>query len=46
MDAIVLAVRHSLFLDLDPDEVVKAVGKPCAVVDCFTILDDAPSVIG
>lgn len=40
MDAIVLAVRHSVFMDLDPDEVVKAVGKPCAIVDCFTILDD------
>lgn len=40
MDAIVLAVRHSVFLDLDPDEVVNAVGKPCAIIDCFTILND------
>ncbi len=39
-DAIVLAVRHSVFMDLDPDEVVRSVGKPCAVIDCFTMLDD------
>ena len=41
VEAIVLAVRHSPYLDLDPDKVVKAVGKPCAIVDCFCILDDA-----
>ncbi len=40
VEAIVLAVRHEPYLDLDPDRVVKAVGKPCAVVDCFCILDD------
>jgi nucleotide sugar dehydrogenase len=39
-DAIVLAVRHEPYLGLDPDEVVRAVGKPCAVVDCFCMLDD------
>ena len=39
-DAIVFAVRHEQFLILDPDEVIKAVGKPCAIIDCFTILDD------
>jgi nucleotide sugar dehydrogenase len=39
-DAIVLAVRHEPYLALDPDKVVRAVGKPCAVVDCFCILDD------
>jgi UDP-N-acetyl-D-glucosamine dehydrogenase len=40
VDAIVLAVRHEAYLDLDPDKVVKAVGKPCAIIDCFSILDD------
>jgi nucleotide sugar dehydrogenase len=40
-DAVVLAVRHRPYLDLDPDAVVRAIGKPCAVVDCFCILDDA-----
>jgi nucleotide sugar dehydrogenase len=40
VEAIVLAVRHEPYLALDPDEVVRAVGKPCAVIDCFCILDD------
>ncbi len=39
--AIVLAVRHSPYLSLDPDEVFKAVGKPFALIDCFLLLDDA-----
>jgi UDP-N-acetyl-D-glucosamine dehydrogenase len=39
-DALVLAVRHSAYLKLDPDQVLKAVGKPCAIIDCFCILDD------
>jgi nucleotide sugar dehydrogenase len=38
--AIIFAVRHSDYLDLDPEMVVKAVGKPCAIIDCFCILDD------
>jgi UDP-N-acetyl-D-glucosamine dehydrogenase len=40
-DALILAVRHSAYLKLDPARVVKAVGKPCAIIDCFCILDDA-----
>jgi UDP-N-acetyl-D-glucosamine dehydrogenase len=40
-DAMVLAVRHKQYLDLDPDEVVKMAGNTIAVVDCFGILDDA-----
>ena len=38
--AIIFAVRHSDYLDLDPEKVVKSVGKPCAIIDCFCILDD------
>jgi len=41
VEAVVLAVRHEPYLDLDPEQVVKAVGKPCAIIDCFCILDDA-----
>ncbi len=41
VDVIVLGVRHAQYLELAPDKVVKAVGKPCAIVDCFCILDDA-----
>jgi UDP-N-acetyl-D-mannosaminuronate dehydrogenase len=40
-EALVLAVRHEPYLDLDPDQVMAWVGGPLAVVDCFGILDDA-----
>jgi UDP-N-acetyl-D-glucosamine dehydrogenase len=39
-DVVILAVRHKQFLNLDPDEVVRAVGGPLAVIDCFGILND------
>ena len=39
-DAVILAVRHKPYLDLDPKEVVRMAGGPLAVVDCFGILDD------
>ncbi|MDH4266479.1 MAG: nucleotide sugar dehydrogenase [Deltaproteobacteria bacterium] len=39
-DAVILGVRHKHYLNLDPDEVVKMVGGPIAVIDCFGILDD------
>ncbi len=39
-EAVVLAVRHGPYLDLDPDEVVAWAGGPIAVVDCFGILSD------
>ena len=38
--ALVLAVRHKLYLELDPDSVFRSVGGRFAVVDCFCILDD------
>ena len=40
-DAVIFAVRHKLYLELEPDEVVKMAGAPLAVIDCFGILDDA-----
>ncbi len=40
-EAVVFAVRHRAYLDLEPDEVVRMVGAPCAVLDCFGILSDA-----
>ena len=39
-DAVIFAVRHRHYLDLDPDEVVEMAGGPMAVIDCFGILDD------
>ncbi len=38
--AIVLAVRHSAYRNLDPERVFEAVGGPFAIIDCFCILDD------
>jgi nucleotide sugar dehydrogenase len=40
-DAVIFAVRHQPYLDLDPDEVVETAGGPLVVIDCFGILDDA-----
>jgi hypothetical protein len=40
VDAVVLAVRHEPYLKLKPEEVLRAVGAPFALVDCFCILDD------
>ncbi len=40
-DAVVFAVRHQPYLDLDPDELVETAGRPLAVIDCFGIVDDA-----
>ncbi len=40
-DAVVFAVRHAPYLDLDPEGVVARTGQPVAVIDCFGILDDA-----
>jgi len=39
-DAVIFAVRHQQYMDLDPDKVVNMVGNSCAVIDCFGILDD------
>jgi UDP-N-acetyl-D-glucosamine dehydrogenase len=39
-DAVVLAVRHKEYLELEPDDIVNMAGEPLAVVDCFGILDD------
>ncbi|TRZ72430.1 MAG: GDP-mannose dehydrogenase, partial [Bacteroidetes bacterium] len=40
VDALILAVPHSHYLNLDPDDIVKWAGGPIAVVDAFGILDD------
>lgn len=40
-EAVILAVPHEPYLNLDPDQIVKWAGAPLAVIDCFGILDDA-----
>jgi len=39
-EAVILAVPHKPYLELDPDQVVKWAGAPLAVIDCFGILSD------
>jgi nucleotide sugar dehydrogenase len=39
-DAVIFAVRHKPYLEMDPDELVRMTGGPAAVIDCFGILDD------
>ena len=38
--AIILAVPHTPYLELDPDKIVEWAGGPLAAIDCFGILDD------
>ena len=40
-DAVVFAVRHKEYLELNPDRVVDMIGGGAAIIDCFGILDDA-----
>ncbi|MBS3769254.1 MAG: UDP binding domain-containing protein [Bacteroidales bacterium] len=39
-EAVIFAVRHEAYLDLDPDEVVRTIGQPAAIIDSFGILSD------
>ena len=40
VDVMILAVPHSEYLDLDPDQIISWAGGPLAVIDCFGILKD------
>jgi len=40
VEALILAVPHSPYMDLDPEKIVEWAGGPIAVIDCFGILDD------
>ncbi|MFZ0281487.1 MAG: nucleotide sugar dehydrogenase [Bacteroidales bacterium] len=39
-EAVIFAVPHKAYLDLVPDDVVRAIGQPAAIIDCFGILSD------
>jgi nucleotide sugar dehydrogenase len=39
-EAVILAVPHKNYLKMDPDKVVKTIGRPAAIIDCFGILTD------
>jgi len=40
VDAVIFAVPHKPYLDLEPKDVVDWAGGPIAVIDCFGILSD------
>ena len=39
-EALILAVPHKQYLDIDPDDIVKWAGAPLAIIDCYGILTD------
>ena len=39
-EAVILAVPHKQYLDLNPDDMVKWAGGPIAIIDAFGILTD------
>ena len=41
VNALVLAVPHNDYLNLQPSKIVELSGGPLAIVDCFCILDDS-----
>ncbi len=40
VQAVILAVPHAPYKELDPEKIVEWAGGPLAVIDCFGILDD------
>lgn len=40
VEAMILAVPHSDYMNLDPDKIVEWAGNPIAIIDCFGILSD------
>ena len=38
--SVIFAVRHEAYLKLEPKDVVKLIGHPAAIIDCFGILND------
>ena len=40
-DAVIFAVRHHEYLNLDPERIVDMIGSQAAIIDCFGILNDA-----
>jgi nucleotide sugar dehydrogenase len=39
-EAVIFAVPHKAYINLDPHEVVRTIGHPAAIIDCFGILTD------
>jgi UDP-N-acetyl-D-glucosamine dehydrogenase len=39
-EAVIFAVPHKAYLNLEPEAIVKIIGHPAAIIDCFGILTD------
>jgi UDP-N-acetyl-D-glucosamine dehydrogenase len=39
-DAVIFAVPHEAYRNLDPAELIRNIGQPAAIIDCFGILTD------
>jgi UDP-N-acetyl-D-glucosamine dehydrogenase len=39
-DAVIFAVPHEAYRNLNPEDVVSYIGEPAAIIDCFGILSD------
>ncbi len=39
-EAVIFAVPHKAYLNMAPEKVVKTIGHPAAIIDCFGILSD------
>ena len=39
-DAVVLAVKHQSYKDLNPDDIIAMTERPIAIIDCFGMLSD------
>ena len=39
-DAVVLAVKHQAYRDLDPDDIITMTERAVAIIDCFSMLND------
>jgi UDP-N-acetyl-D-glucosamine dehydrogenase len=39
-EAVIFAVPHEAYLNLDPDELINTIGHAAAIIDCFGILSD------
>ncbi len=40
VDAVILAVRHDAYQELEPEQIIAMVGNPAVIIDCFAMLTD------
>ena len=40
VDAVILAVRHDAYQELEPEQIIAMIGNPAVIIDCFAMLSD------